>query len=277
MGRLVTPPRAIVIAGANGAGKTTAAPYLLRDEMRIRTYVNADVIAQGLAAFAAETAARQAGAAMLAQLDRLQAMRESFGFESTLAGRSHVKRIRGLRAAGYSVEIFYLRLPSPDLAVDRVKLRVRHGGHDIPEAVIRRRYRRSLRNFVELYRPLASAWCVYDGGVLPAAAGVPLIARGSADRVAEIRDPAVWSRIVWQLRIRERARSAYARPLEHDAERQRRLDLALTRAFHAAVRLHRIHSLPLAVWNDGDVRHVDARDVRLPDDDATPAQGTGTC
>lgn len=269
MGRLDRHPRAIVIAGPNGAGKTTAAPYLLRDELHIDTYVDADVIARGLAAFATDTAAREAGAAMLARLDRLQAERESFGFESTLAGRSHVKRLRSLLAAGYSVEIFYLWLPSPDLAVDRVKLRVRHGGHDIPEAVIRRRYRRSPRNFVELYRPLASAWHVYDGSVVHTAAGAPLVARGYAGRVAEIRDVAIWGRMVRQLRIREIARSAYARRLDQDGELHRRLDLAMTRAFHAAVRLHRMHEVPVAVWEDGGVRHVDARDIRLPDDDAT--------
>jgi predicted ABC-type ATPase len=263
-----TRPGAIVLAGANGAGKTTASPFLLRDELRVATYVDADVIARGLSAFAAESVARAAGEALLAQLDRLEAAHRSFAFESTLAGRTHAKRIRRLIESGYHVRIFYLWLPSPELAVARVKLRARHGGHDIAEHVIRRRYQRSLCNFVELYAPLVSTWHVYDASGALGAAGVPLIARGQASHVDEVRDSAVWNQILRNVRIREVGRTRYGR-IPDDAELQRRLDLAMTRAFRAAVRLHRRHGLPLALWLDGGLRHVDARHIPLPEDDTS--------
>jgi predicted ABC-type ATPase len=260
---VATGPRVIVLAGPNGAGKSTAAPFLLRDELRVGTYVDADVIARGLAAFAAAGTAREAGGVMLAWLDRLQAARRSFAFESTLAGRTAARRIRSLVENGYDVRIFYLWLPSPDLAVERVQLRARHGGHAVPEPVIRRRYHRSLRNFAGLHAPLVTAWYVYDARGRPDA-GLPLVARGRADRVMEIRDAGTWSQVSRRTHlVREVTASPYARE-QDDVALQHRLDAAMSRAYCAAVRLHRLHGLPLAVWIDGQVRHIDAREVRLP-------------
>ncbi len=193
-------PQAIIISGPNGAGKTTAAPLLLRDELSVLTYVNADVIAQGLSGFAPEAADREAGEIMLRRLSQLQKQRESFAFESTLAGRGYARRISDLRTDGYDVHLLYIWLPDADQAVARIKLRVLHGGHDVPEDVVRRRFERSLHNLVNLYMPIVSTWHVYDGRGSVRGGGVPLIARGKGGRTLSVRDKPTWKAIRQHLR-----------------------------------------------------------------------------
>lgn len=188
-------PQAVVIAGPNGAGKTSSAPDLLQEAVGIDAFVNADVIAQGLAAFSPESAAFVAGRIMLRRIKELARAREDFAFESTLAGRSAHRLLTGLVGVGYDVHIFYLWLPSPDLAVARVRRRVETGGHDVPEPVIRRRFWKSLVNFDRLYRPIATTWRLYDGGVL---GGHPLIAHGTG-----ASEPVVVNEVTW-LEIRKR-------------------------------------------------------------------------
>jgi len=198
----VTPgeaPQVVVIAGPNGAGKTAAAPDLLQDALGIDAFVNADVIAQGLAAFSPESAAFVAGRIMRRRLHDLARAREDFAFESTLAGRSAYRLLTRLVGVGYDVHIFYLWLPSPDLAVARVRRRVEAGGHDVPEPVIRRRFLKSLVNFDRLYRPVATTWRLYDGSVL---GGRPLIAHGRGQRAPVVLDEAKW------LEIRKRIEEA---------------------------------------------------------------------
>ena len=155
-------PDVVVIAGPNGAGKSTLAPYLLRDGLGIVEYVNADTIAQGLSAFAPETAAMEAGRVMLRRLNELAKDRRDFAFETTLATRFYSKWLRSLQASGYNIHLVFLWLASPELAIERVAARVRDGGHNIPEETIRRRYERGLNNFFELYKPLVDSWDVLD-------------------------------------------------------------------------------------------------------------------
>lgn len=154
--------KVIIIAGPNGAGKTTFAREFLPKEAGCPVFVNADLIAAGLAPFAPETAAVQAGRVMLAELARHFAGRESFAFETTLAGRAYLRHIRRWQAAGYRVELIFLRLDHTDAAVARVQQRVRQGGHDIPEAVIRRRFAAGLENFHRLFASTVDAWVLYD-------------------------------------------------------------------------------------------------------------------
>lgn len=156
------PPTVIVLAGPNGAGKTTAAQTLLAETLRLMTFVNADVIAQGLAGFDPESMAIEAGRIMLQRLHALAAQRASFAFETTLAGRTYARWLRSLRASGYTVDLVYFWLASPDLAVARVAERVHQGGHHIPEATVRQRDRRGIQNFFQLFRPVVSKWKVYD-------------------------------------------------------------------------------------------------------------------
>lgn len=189
-------PQAVVIAGPNGAGKTTAAPRLLHTGVGIDAFVNADVIAQGLSGFSPASAALEAGRIMLNRLDELAQARVDFAFESTLAGRSVRGRLLDLIARGYAVHLFYLWLPSPDMAVERVRHRVKAGGHDVPEVVIRRRFWRSLVNFDHLYRPIVTSWQLLDAGRLPER---PLVAQGGESARTTIIDEDTWNRVRRQI------------------------------------------------------------------------------
>ena len=161
-------PRIIIIAGPNGAGKTTFAREFLPREAACPVFVNADLIAAGLAPFAPETASLQAGRLMLQELVRYAAARASFAFETTLSGRGYLRLIREWQNAGYSVKLIFLQLASPEEAIARVVQRVRQGGHNIPEEVIRRRFVAGKQNFELLYSPLVSAWARYDNaGSIP--------------------------------------------------------------------------------------------------------------
>ncbi len=154
--------RIIIIAGPNGAGKTTFAREFLPNEAHCPIFVNADLIAAGLAPFAPETAALQAGRLMLQEIERHFAARDSFAFETTLSGRGYVKSIRRWQAAGYDVSLFFLRLDTPETAIARVAQRVKQGGHHVPETVVRRRFAAGLDNFKHLYAPAVDAWALYD-------------------------------------------------------------------------------------------------------------------
>lgn len=154
--------KVIIIAGPNGAGKTTFAREFLPNEASCPVFVNADLIAAGLAPFAPETAALQAGRLMLAELDRHFRAGVSFAFETTLSGRVYLRHIGHWQRAGYRVELIFLQLDHADEAVARVQQRVRQGGHDIPESVIRRRFIMGLNNFHQHYAPAVDAWALYN-------------------------------------------------------------------------------------------------------------------
>lgn len=154
--------KVIIIAGPNGAGKTTFAREFLPNEAACPVFVNADLIAAGLSPFAPETAAIQAGRLMLAELHRHFLNQQSFAFETTLAGRGYLRHVKQWRQAGYWVELIFLQLNHVDEAVARVQQRVRQGGHNIPEAVIRRRFDAGLSNFHHHYAPAVNAWALYN-------------------------------------------------------------------------------------------------------------------
>ena len=139
-----TAPYVIVVAGANGAGKSTAAPDLLRDALEVTEFVNADMIASGLSAFRPESVAITAGRIMLARMRQLAAARENFAFETTLASRSFAPWLASLKESGYHVHLLFLWLRNAELAASRVAERVRLGGHDVPAYVVRRRYANGL-------------------------------------------------------------------------------------------------------------------------------------
>jgi predicted ABC-type ATPase len=155
-------PKIIVIAGPNGAGKTTFAREFLPHEAGCPVFVNADLIAAGLSPFAPERAAIQAARLTLEAIAQHVARRENFAFETTLSGRAYARQIAQWRAMGYQVELFFLSLPSADMAVQRVAERVRQGGHNIPEATIRRRFEAGRRLLTEVYQPLVHQWVLYD-------------------------------------------------------------------------------------------------------------------
>lgn len=144
------------------AGKTTFAREFLPNEADCPVFVNADLIAAGLAPFAPDTAAVQAGRVMLHELHRHFAARASFAFETTLSGRAYLRHIERWRAAGYRVKLIFLKLDSAEEAIARVAQRVRQGGHTIPEPVVRRRFAAGLTNFEQVYAPAVDAWALYD-------------------------------------------------------------------------------------------------------------------
>jgi len=154
-------PNLYIIAGPNGAGKTTFARKFLPEYVECLEFVNADLIAGGLSPFAPEKAAIHAGRLMLEQIHSLVKRGLDFGFETTLAGKTYVKLLRDIRKR-YLIHIFFLWIPNVELAIERINLRVKNGGHHIPEAIVHRRFSRSLPNFLRFYQPLADSWTIFD-------------------------------------------------------------------------------------------------------------------
>lgn len=150
------------IAGPNGAGKTTFAREFLPNYAKVVHFVNADLIAGGLSPLRPESAAIAAGRLFLKELDRLANARADFAFESTLSGIAYVSNLKQWKAAGYRIEIIYLKLQSPQIALRRIAARVQQGGHGIPRADVLRRFQRRWNNFQRIYQPIADTWMVYD-------------------------------------------------------------------------------------------------------------------
>ena len=162
MARTRRKPRCIIIAGPNGAGKTTFARDYLPGIARLIHFVNADLIAGGISPLRPELAAIAAGRMVLRELSRLVEARTEFAFESTLSGLHYAKRLEDWKGRGYLIEIVYIRLASPQLALSRIASRVRQGGHDVPRTDVIRRFKRGWTNFLNVYRPLADHWAVYE-------------------------------------------------------------------------------------------------------------------
>ena len=156
------PKKIIIVAGPNGAGKTTFARSFLPAEASLPRFINADQIAAGLAAFAPESAAIRAGRLMLEEIALCASRGDSFAIETTLAGLSYLRQIARWRAQGYVVSLYFLSLPSVETAIARVASRVRQGGHDVPEAVIRRRFASGTKNFQLHYKNAVDDWAIYD-------------------------------------------------------------------------------------------------------------------
>ncbi len=155
-------PRAIIIAGPNGAGKTTFAKEFLPKEAGVIQFVNADLIAAGLSPFDPQSANVAAGRAMLNRLSQLAAEGKDFAVETTLSGRWLANQIPVWRSRGYSVRLYYLRLPSIEVSLERIHQRVKNGGHDVPEDIVRRRFGRSLYLLESRYKDLVDDWSVWD-------------------------------------------------------------------------------------------------------------------
>jgi predicted ABC-type ATPase len=183
-------PLVIMVAGPNGAGKSTMAARLLQDALTVSEFVNADPIASGLSAFRPQSVAMAAGRVMLARMKALAEARQDFAFETTLASRSFAPWLVGLRRSGYRAHLAFLSLSSSDLAVARVAERVRQGGHDVPQAVVRRRFAAGLRNFFTLYVTVVDSWRMFDNS---AATGPRLIAFAATRQPANVVDVATWN------------------------------------------------------------------------------------
>ena len=181
LGRMATSKNILIIAGPNGAGKTTFARNYLLNEADYSTFINADMIAEGLNPFNPESAAFAAGRVMLRMIDEYVRRGESFAFETTLSGRTYARAVPEWQTEGYWVTLCFLRLPTSEMAVSRVRNRVREGGHHVDAEVVRRRFDAGWRNFQRLYRDIVDEWVLYD-----ASQGIPrIIERGSSNGQAE--------------------------------------------------------------------------------------------
>ena len=155
-------PTLYIIAGCNGAGKTTASMNILPEILNCRIFVNADEIAKGLNPLDPTSVNIEAGKLMLDRIENLLVQRKTFAIETTLATKSYVNLVSNAKGKDYRVVLLYFWLESPNYAKKRVKMRVKEGGHDIPEEVIERRYWRGLTNFFELFSPIVDWWALYD-------------------------------------------------------------------------------------------------------------------
>ena len=139
-----------IIAGCNGAGKTTASFTILPEILDCREFVNADEIAKGLSPFQPEKVSFEAGRIMLHRINELLSQNENFAFETTLSTRSYKNKILEAKKKNYNVTLLFFWLKNPELAKERVKIRVIEGGHNIPEDVIERRYYKGIKNLFEI-------------------------------------------------------------------------------------------------------------------------------
>lgn len=178
-------PKLYIIAGCNGAGKTTASYTVLPEMLGCKEFVNADEIAKGLSPFNPRSVAIEAGRIMLERIKGLLCEGDDFAFETTLAPRSYVKLIEEARERGYFISLLFFWLPTPELAVERVAMRVSEGGHGVSPEVIRRRYKTGIKNLMALYTPICDYWVMYDNKSLE---GAKKIAWGERDKTKEILD-----------------------------------------------------------------------------------------
>ncbi len=151
-----------IISGCNGAGKTTASYTVLPEILDCREFVNADEIARGLSPFNPQGVAIEAGRLMLQRIEELLERNATFSIETTLATRSYLNLVHRAQRQSYRVSLLYFWLNSPELAMQRVAERVSKGGHDIPETVIRRRYKAGMNNLFKLFMPAVDYWAIYD-------------------------------------------------------------------------------------------------------------------
>lgn len=185
-------PNLYIISGCNGAGKTTASYTILPEILNCKEFVNADEIAKGLSPFQSEKVSLEAGRIMLERIDDLLGIKADFSFETTLSTRSYVNTVKRAKENGYDVTLLYFWLNSQELAIERVKERVREGGHNIPEQVIRRRYNKGIKNLINLFIPLVDNWMVIDNSENP----FLTVAEGQQGENMIIHDKNIWNRII---------------------------------------------------------------------------------
>jgi len=151
-----------IISGCNGAGKTTASYTILPEILGCKEFVNADEIAKGLSPFQPEKVSIEAGRIMLNRIKELIESGENFAFETTLSTRSYIHTVKKAQEKGYNVVLLFFWLQRVELAIERVKERVKEGGHNIPTEVIRRRYKKGIYNLFELYLPVIDSVLIFD-------------------------------------------------------------------------------------------------------------------
>ena len=184
-------PTVYLIAGCNGAGKTTASFTLLPEMLDCQEFVNADNIAAGISPFQPEKVAIEAGRLMLKRIDDLIKMKVDFAIETTLSGHNYIKKFTELKEIGYEVVLIYVWLNSPTLAIERIKNRVIKGGHFIEDEIVIRRYHRGLKNLFQHFIPVCEYWSIYDNSTQ----NTFMIAEGIKDLEIEVINKDIWKNI----------------------------------------------------------------------------------
>jgi len=184
-------PTIYIIAGCNGAGKTTASYTLLPELLNVEEYVNSDEIAKGLSPFRPSLAAIKASKLMMERIHELIDERKSFGLETTLSTKTLAKIVVEAQKLGYKVNLLFFWLRIPELAIERVKLRVESGGHDVPEETIRRRYGLGIDNFFRLYQPICDYWMLLDNS-----SESRIVAEGGLRIVTKIHDRTAYNQLL---------------------------------------------------------------------------------
>ncbi len=179
-----------IIAGPNGAGKTVASYTILPEIFNVKEYVNADEIARGISPFNYDKVGIKAGRLLLLRIKELLKEEQTFAVETTLATRSYVKLIEKAQKKGYKVTLLFMWLNSQELALKRVSTRVKEGGHNIKNDVIRRRFRNGLNNLVDIYLPIVDNWVVVNNS----GEKFNIIAQGDKQELL-IKDEKLWKRI----------------------------------------------------------------------------------
>lgn len=180
-----------IIAGPNGAGKTTASLTMLPEIWKCREFVNADEIAKGLSPYNPEGVAIEAGRLMLKRIHELLEGESSFSIETTLATRSYIKLVDKAHEKGFNVKLLFFWLPTPKIAIERVKQRVKEGGHNIPEDVIIRRYRLGIDNLLNLFIYKVDSWLLVENYSSPRI----VIASGGEKTSLHINDVELFNKI----------------------------------------------------------------------------------
>jgi predicted ABC-type ATPase len=186
-------PTLYLIAGPNGAGKTTFASRFLPEESGELEFVNVDLIARGLSPFAPEAAAGEEGRIALTRVGRLIRERKTFAWETTLSGRTIKGWVQKARAAGYFIKLVFVWIQSLEASIDRIRRRVREGGHNVPVPDVRRRFLKTLRNFFNDFCPLADSWKLFDNSK----DSLRLVAVQKNGRTV-VRDHSLWSAVLSQ-------------------------------------------------------------------------------
>lgn len=188
-----------IISGCNGSGKTTASYTILPDMLDCKEFVNADEIARGLSPFKPESVSIQAGKIMLERIQNLIANGTDFALETTLATRTHANVIKYAQENGYKVTLVFFWLNLPSLAIERVRMRVESGGHNIEEKIIRRRYEIGIKHLFSLYIPLCEYWMIINNSTIPP----ELIAEGGKNIEPKIYNKPTYNKIINYERIRD--------------------------------------------------------------------------
>jgi predicted ABC-type ATPase len=184
-------PNIYIIAGCNGAGKTTASFTILPEILNCKEFINADEIARGLSPFQPETVSFQTGRIMLLRINELTNYKSDFAIETTLTTLSYKNTIHKAREKGYTITLLFFWLNNVGLAIERVKNRVSEGGHYVPDDIVIKRYQKGIVTLTKVFIDICDRWVVVDNSTNHD----QLIAEGCSNQTIKLHDENKWEQI----------------------------------------------------------------------------------